>query len=215
MSDMTSYAEAVREVSAARREIPARRGYPGYLYSDLATLYERCGRVKGHEGSVTIVPVLTMPAGDITHPVPDLTGYITEGQIVLAPDIAARGIYPPVDVLSSLSRLMRSGAGTDRTREDHLDVAAQVMAALARARAASELAELVGEAALSETDRSYLNYRTLVEDGLFNQGSDESRPLEDTLGRAWAALAALPEQELTMVPTAFLKKYLPSGGERT
>ncbi|ALO68549.1 ATP synthase subunit B [Arthrobacter alpinus] len=215
MSDMTSYAEAVREVSAARREIPARRGYPGYLYSDLATLYERCGRVKGHEGSVTIVPVLTMPAGDITHPVPDLTGYITEGQVVLAPDVAARGIYPPVDVLSSLSRLMRSGAGNGRTREDHLDVAAQVMAALARARAAGELAELVGEAALSSTDRSYIAYRTLVEGGLFNQGSDESRTLDDTLGRAWAALAALPEPELTMVPTAFLEKYLPRGGERT
>lgn len=212
MSDMTSYAEAVREVSAARREIPARRGYPGYLYSDLATLYERCGRVKGHEGSVTIVPVLTMPAGDITHPVPDLTGYITEGQIVLAPDIAARGIYPPVDVLSSLSRLMRSGAGMDRTREDHLDVAAQVMAALARARQAGELAELVGEAALSDTDRGYIQYRTLVEEGLFNQGSDETRTLDDTLGRAWEALAALPKQELTMVPTEFLERYLPKDG---
>ncbi len=120
MSDMTSYAEAVREVAAARREIPARRGYPGYLYSDLAALYERCGRIRGRDGSVTIVPVLTMPAGDITHPVPDLTGYITEGQIVLAPEVQARGVYPPVDVLSSLSRLMRSGAGPGRTREDHL-----------------------------------------------------------------------------------------------
>nr|WP_274708047.1 V-type ATP synthase subunit B [Arthrobacter sp. H16F315] len=214
MSDMTSYAEAVREVSAARREIPARRGYPGYLYSDLATLYERCGRVKGHDGSVTIVPVLTMPAGDITHPVPDLTGYITEGQIVLAADIAARGIYPPVDVLSSLSRLMRSGAGKDRTREDHLDVAAQVLAAMARARQATELAELVGAAALSETDRSYIKYRTLVEEGLFNQGRDEIRSLDDTLGRAWTALAALPEQELTMVSTTFLDRYLPRGDEQ-
>lgn len=209
MSDMTSYAEAVREVSAARREIPARRGYPGYLYSDLATLYERCGRVKGRKGSVTIVPVLTMPAGDITHPVPDLTGYITEGQIVLAPEIAARGIYPPVDVLSSLSRLMRNGAGKDRTREDHLDVAAQVLAALARARQAAELAELVGVAALSETDRSYIRYRTLVEEGLFNQGRDETRTLDDTLGRAWAALAALPEQELTMLSVSFLDRFLP------
>lgn len=213
MSDMTSYAEAVREVSAARREIPARRGYPGYLYSDLATLYERCGRVKGHQGSVTIVPVLTMPAGDITHPVPDLTGYITEGQIVLSPEIAARGIYPPVDVLSSLSRLMRSGAGKGRTREDHLDVAAQVLAAMARARQATELAELVGTAALSETDRSYIQYRTLAETGLFNQGRDELRTLDDTLGRAWAALAALPEQELTMVSTAFLERYLPHPDE--
>ncbi|MBT1002539.1 V-type ATP synthase subunit B [Paenarthrobacter sp. DKR-5] len=214
MSDMTSYAEAVREVSAARREIPARRGYPGYLYSDLATLYERCGRIKDHDGSVTIVPVLTMPAGDITHPVPDLTGYITEGQIVLAPEIDARGVYPPVDVLSSLSRLMRSGAGTGRTREDHLDVAAQVLAALARARQAAELAELVGAAALSETDRSYIAYQDMVEKELFNQGQAELRSLEDTLGRAWAALAALPEQELTMLSTALLARYLPRQADR-
>ena len=215
MSDMTSYAEAVREVSAARREIPARRAYPGYLYSDLATLYERCGRVKGHDGSVTIIPVLTMPGGDITHPVPDLTGYITEGQIVLSPEIAARGIYPPVDVLSSLSRLMRNGAGKDRTREDHLDVAAQVLAAMARARQATELAELIGEAALSETDRSYIKYQTLVENGVFNQGRDEIRSIEDTLGRAWTALAALPEQELNMVSTAFLENYLPQRNLRS
>jgi len=210
MSDMTSYAEAVREVSAARREIPARRGYPGYLYSDLASLYERCGRVRGHPGSVTIVPVLTMPAGDITHPVPDLTGYITEGQVVLSPDVDARGIYPPVDVLSSLSRLMRSGAGPGRTREDHLDVAAQVMAAIARARQAGELAELIGTGALSETDRSYLRYRTVVEKRLFDQGTDEHRSLDDTLDRAWSALAELPSQELTMLPVALLDRYLPA-----
>jgi len=215
MSDMTSYAEAVREVSAARREIPARRGYPGYLYSDLASLYERCGRVKGKKGSVTIVPVLTMPAGDITHPVPDLTGYITEGQIVLSPEVAARGIYPPVDALSSLSRLMRSGAGAGRTREDHLDVAAQVLAALARARQAAELAELVGAGALSETDRSYIAYRGQVESGLLNQGHDELRTMEETLGRSWSALAALPRQELTMLSTEFLDRYLPGGAETT
>ena len=209
MSDMTSYAEAVREVSAARREIPARRGYPGYLYSDLASLYERCGRIRGRPGSVTILPVLTMPAGDITHPVPDLTGYITEGQIVLSPEVDARGVYPPVDVLSSLSRLMRSGAGRGRTREDHLDVAAQVMAALAHARQAAELAELVGSAALSETDRRYLAYRDVVERRLFDQGTAELRSFEDTLGRAWTALAELPSRELTMLPTALLDRYLP------
>lgn len=209
MSDMTSYAEAVREVSAARREIPARRGYPGYLYSDLATLYERCGRVKGRDGSVTVLPVLTMPAGDITHPVPDLTGYITEGQIVLSPEVEARGIYPPVDVLSSLSRLMRNGVGRDKTREDHVDVAAQVLAAMARARQAAEIAELVGAAALSETDRSYIAYRDLVERELFDQRDDEARSFEDTLGRAWRALATLPVQELTMLSTEFLDKYLP------
>jgi V/A-type H+-transporting ATPase subunit B len=213
MSDMTSYAEAVREVSAARREIPARRGYPGYLYSDLASLYERCGRVRGRNGSVTIVPVLTMPGGDITHPVPDLTGYITEGQIVLSPEVDARGIYPPVDALSSLSRLMRSGAGAGRTREDHLDVAAQVLAAMARASQAAELAELVGAAALSETDRSYIAFRRRIEEGLLNQGSDELRHLDDTLGRAWAALAALPKQELTMLSTDFLERYLPAARE--
>lgn len=209
MSDMTSYAEALREVSAARREIPARRGYPGYLYSDLAGLYERCGRVRGRAGSVTVIPVLTMPAGDITHPVPDLTGYITEGQVVLSADVDARGIYPPVDALSSLSRLMRSGAGRGRTREDHLDVAAQVLAALARARQAAELAELVGADALSGTDRSYIAYRDLLERGLLNQGRDERRSLEDTLGRAWQALAALPRHELTMLSLDLLERYLP------
>lgn len=209
MSDMTSYAEAVREVSAARREIPARRGYPGYLYSDLATLYERCGRVKGRDGSVTVLPVLTMPAGDITHPVPDLTGYITEGQIVLSPEVQAHGIYPPVDVLSSLSRLMRNGVGGKKTREDHLDVAAQVLAAMARARQVAELSELVGAAALSETDRRYIAYRDLVERELFDQRDDEARSFEDTLARAWRALATLPVQELTMLSTALLDKYLP------
>lgn len=216
MSDMTSYAEAVREVSAARREIPARRGYPGYLYSDLATLYERCGRVQGREGSVTIVPVLTMPAGDITHPVPDLTGYITEGQVVLDPDIDARGIYPPVDELSSLSRLMRSGAGKGRTREDHLDVAAQILSAMARARSAAELAELVGTAALSETDNAYIEFRDVVEHDLLNQGRDELRTFEQTMTRAWQALSLLPRRELNMLSAEFLDKYLPGpvGGAR-
>jgi V/A-type H+-transporting ATPase subunit B len=215
MSDMTSYAEALREVSAARREIPARRGYPGYLYSDLATLYERCGRVRGRSGSVTIVPVLTMPAGDITHPVPDLTGYITEGQIVLSPEVQARGVYPPVDVLSSLSRLMRSGAGRGRTREDHLDVAAQVTAALARARQSTELSELIGSGALSETDQSYIRYRSVLEKQLFDQGVDESRSFDDTITRAWTALAGLPRTELTMLSTDHLDRYLPQAEDRS
>ncbi|MBF4994958.1 V-type ATP synthase subunit B [Arthrobacter gandavensis] len=216
MSDMTSYAEAVREVSAARKEIPARRGYPGYLYSDLATLYERCGRVQGREGSVTIVPVLTMPSGDMTHPVPDLTGYITEGQIVLSPEVGARDIYPPVDVLSSLSRLMRSGAGGGRTREDHLDVAAQVLAAMARARQASELAELVGQEALGEADRAYIEFRSVVEQKLLNQGVDEYRSLDETLGLAWEALGVLPRRELSMLAPELLDRYLPGplGGAR-
>ncbi|HEX6577768.1 MAG TPA: V-type ATP synthase subunit B [Jiangellaceae bacterium] len=215
MSDMTSYCEAVREVAAARHEIPARRAYPGYLYSDLASLYERCGRVRGRPGSVTIMPVLTMPAGDITHPVPDLTGYITEGQIILSPELHARGVYPPVDVLSSLSRLMRKGAGPDRTRDDHLDVAAQVIAALARAQQAAELADLIGVTALSETDRSYLDYRNVVEHRLLHQGATESRTLDQTLGRAWQALGVLPRRELTMLPRAVLQARLPVEGRPT
>ncbi len=211
MADMTSYCEALREVSAARGEIPARRAYPGYLYSDLASLYERCGRVKGKPGSVTLLPVLTMPAGDITHPVPDLTGYITEGQIVLDPGLHARGVYPPVDSLASLSRLMRRAAGADRTREDHLDVAAQMLAALATARRARELAELIGAAALSDTDRSYQALELAYESVLVDQGRSEDRSLADTLDRAWRVLATLPRQQLTMLPTRILDARYPAG----
>jgi V/A-type H+-transporting ATPase subunit B len=209
MADMTSYCEALREVSAARGEVPARRAYPGYLYSDLASLYERCGRIRGMPGSVTLIPVLTMPAGDITHPVPDLTGYITEGQVVLSPDVHSRGIYPPVDALSSLSRLMRHGAGPGRTRDDHLDVAAQILAALASARRVRELAELIGTTALGTLDRQYLKLETAFEDQLMNQGPAENRGLEETLGRAWQVLAALPRSELTMLPGRFLDAYYP------
>ncbi|MEV0283578.1 V-type ATP synthase subunit B [Kribbella sp. NPDC050820] len=209
MSDMTSYCDAVREVAAARREIPARRAYPGYLYSDLASLYERCGRVRGRPGSVTIMPVLTMPAGDLTHPVPDLTGYITEGQIVLAEDLHARGLYPPLDVLGSLSRLMRSGAGPGRTRDDHLHIAAQAIAALARARQATDLADLIGAGALSETDRSYLTFATALEDSLLRQRADEARGFDDTLDRLWQAVSVLPRRELTMVSDALAAEHLP------
>jgi V/A-type H+/Na+-transporting ATPase subunit B len=211
MADMTSYCEALREVSSARGEVPARRAYPGYLYSDLASLYERCGRIRGMPGSVTLIPVLTMPAGDITHPVPDLTGYITEGQVVLSPDVHSRGIYPPVDALSSLSRLMRHGAGPGRTRDDHLDVAAQILAALASARRASELAELIGTTALSALDQRYLNLETAFEDRLMNQGPAENRGLAETLDRAWQVLTALPRSELTMLPGRFLDAYYPGG----
>lgn len=207
MADMTSYCEALREVSAARGEIPARRAYPGYLYSDLASLYERCGRIRGTPGSVTLVPVLTMPGGDITHPVPDLTGYITEGQIVLSADLHARGVYPPVDALSSLSRLMRHGAGPGRTRDDHLDVAAQALAALAAARRAGELAELIGPSALSATDLRYQDFAAAFSRLLISQGRDENRTLEDTLSRCWRALGQLPRHELTMVPSAMLDAY--------
>ena len=207
MADMTSYAEALREVSAARGEIPGRRAFPGYLYSDLASLYERCGRIRGTAGSVTVVPVLTMPAGDITHPVPDLTGYITEGQVVLSEELHSRGVYPPVDALSSLSRLMRHGAGPGHTRADHLDLAAQVLAALAHARQSRELADLVGEDALGDADRAYLRFAAEVEHRLLDQRVDESRPLEDTLDRAWDALAVLPRRELTMLPAGLLDAH--------
>ena len=212
LADMTSYGEALREVSSARGEIPARRAYPGYLYSDLASLYERCGRIRGLPGSVTIVPVLTMPAGDIAHPIPDLTGYITEGQIVLSPELHAQGVYPPADPLQSLSRLMRRGAGPGRTRADHLDVAAQVLAALARARQARELADLVGRDTLSGTDQRYLDYQDLVEHSFLDQGRAESRPLDTTLALAWRVLAELPRRELTMLPAAMVDEYLPRGG---
>ena len=215
LADMTAYAEALREVSAARGEIPGRRAYPGYLYSDLASLYERCGRIRGVAGSVTIMPVLTMPAGDITHPVPDLTGYITEGQIVLSADMQAAGVYPPIEPLSSLSRLMRKGAGPGRTRADHLDVAAQTLASLARARETRELADLVGEDALSGTDRLYLTFEKAVADRLLDQHRDERRPLEETLSRAWEALRVLPRRELTMLPTALLDaSYAAPGQDR-
>ncbi|MFR9799095.1 V-type ATP synthase subunit B [Streptomyces sp. MS06] len=207
MTDMTSYAEALREVSAARGEVPARRAYPGYLYSDLASLYERCGRIRGLPGSVTVLPVLTMPAGDITHPVPDLTGYITEGQVVLSRALHAKGVYPPVDALSSLSRLMRKGAGPGRTRDDHLDVAAQLLSALARARQVRELADLVGQAALSPTDERYLHFDDAFARGLVDQGRSEVRPLADTLERAWRVLLTLPRSQLTMLPEAFLDAH--------
>jgi V/A-type H+-transporting ATPase subunit B len=214
MADMTSYCEAVREVSIARGEIPARRAYPGYLYSDLASLYERCGRIRGVAGSVTVLPVLTMPAGDITHPVPDLTGYITEGQVVLSGEVQARGIYPPVDALSSLSRLMRKGAGPGRTRPEHLDLAAQLLAALARARQARELAELVGAGALSATDRGYLELERAFEHVLVSQRPDERRGLDETFERAWRVLSALPRRELTMVSAADLDAHHQVGDER-
>ncbi|MEV0402615.1 V-type ATP synthase subunit B [Actinoallomurus sp. NPDC050550] len=191
MADMTSYCEALREVSVARGEIPARRAYPGYLYSDLASLYERCGRIHDLPGSVTVLPVLTMPAGDITHPVPDLTGYITEGQIVLTPDVE---VSPPVDALSSLSRMMRAGV-----TPAHLDLAAQCVAALARARQARELAELIGEAALSGTDPRYLDFERAFLQRVVAQRTDDRRELAETFDRVWQALAVLPRRELTMI----------------
>lgn len=211
LADMTSYCEAVREVSAARGEIPGRRAYPAYLYSDLASLYERCGRVRGRPGSVTQVPVLSMPAGDITHPVPDLTGYITEGQIVLSPEVHGTGVYPPVDVLGSLSRLMRNGTGKGRTREDHPAIAAQLVAALARAREVRDLAELIGVTALTETDRRYLAFADAFNSVLVDQRSDEARTFDETLARAWQVASVLPSRELGMVSAADVAAYYERG----
>jgi V/A-type H+-transporting ATPase subunit B len=202
--DITSYAEALREVSAARGEIPARRAYPGYLYSDLASLFERCGRIHGRPGSVTIVPVLSMPAGDITHPVPDLTGYITEGQIVLSAEAHAQGVYPPVDPLASLSRLMRRGTGAGRTRADHPDIAAQLLSALARTRQVRELAELVGAEGLTPIDHAYLDLGRAFHAELVDQGRHEARAVQDTLERMWRVLLRLPRSELAMLPAGLL-----------
>ncbi|HYL52833.1 MAG TPA: V-type ATP synthase subunit B [Acidimicrobiia bacterium] len=204
MADMTSYCEALREVAAARDVVPARRGYPGYLYSDLASIYERCGRVRGCPGSITQIPVLTMPAGDITHPVPDLTGYITEGQLVLAPDIYARGVYPPIDPLSSLSRMMRRGVGPDRTRTGHRDIAAQLDASFAQARKTADLSELVGPDALTATDQRYLAFLDAFERELVTQRADEAVSIDEAFERAWRVLSVLPRRELTMIPAGML-----------
>jgi len=199
LADVTNYAEALRQVSAARGEVPTRRGYPGYLYSDLASLFERAGRMRGRRGSVTLVPVLTMPAGDITHPVPDLTGYITEGQLVLAADLHARGVYPPLDLMSSLSRLMRRGTGAHLTREDHPELSDQLYALTARALQAAELAEIVGADALPASDQRLLVFRAALERELLSQGRQEARTLEETLDRGWRVASRLPAAELTMV----------------
>ena len=204
MADLTSYCEALREVSAARGEIPSRRGYPGHLYSDLAALLERAGRISGLEGSVTQVPVLTMPAGDVTHPVPDTVGYITEGQLVLSPELHAQGIYPPFDPLGSLSRLMRLGAGPGRTREDHLEVAAQLYALAAEARRAREVAEVLGEDALAPGERLRLEFAEAMNEELIAQDRDENRTLEETLDRSWRVLSRLPRSELRMLSDAAL-----------
>jgi V/A-type H+/Na+-transporting ATPase subunit B len=207
IADLTSYCEALREVSAARGEMPGRRGFPGYLYSDLASLLERAGRIRGRPGSLTQLPVLTMPAGDITHPVADLTGYITEGQLVLSQALDRRGIYPPFDALSSLSRLMRLGAGAGRTRDDHLAVAAQIYAAVAKARRIEDLAEIVGADVLSVDEARYLGLAAAFERRLLAQSQVEDRTIDDTLARIWQVLSLLPRRDLTMLPETLLDRY--------
>jgi V/A-type H+-transporting ATPase subunit B len=209
LTDMTNYAEALREISAAREEVPGRQGYPGYMYSDLASVYERAGRVHGRKGSITQMPILTMPNDDITHPIPDLTGYITEGQIVLSRDLYNRGIYPPINVLMSLSRLMKEGIGPGKTREDHSQVSDQLYAAYSRGVELRSLAAVVGEESLSETERKYLRFADVFERRFLSQGVRENRTIEQTLDLAWEVLSELPEEELTNIREEFIKKYHP------
>ena len=207
LTDMTSFAEAMREVSSLKGEIPSRKGFPGYLYSELATLYERAGIVAGVEGSVTQIPILTMPNDDITHPIPDLTGYITEGQIVLERSLHQKTIYPPINVLPSLSRLMKDGIGAKFTREDHQDVANQLFSSYARVGEARDLASVIGEDELSEVDQKYLAFGTAFEQEFVGQGPFENRSMEQTLDIGWRLLWMLPKEELDRVDTRILEKY--------
>lgn len=207
LTDMTSFAEAMREVSSLKGEIPSRKGYPGYLYSELATLYERAGIVKGVNGSVTQIPILTMPNDDITHPIPDLTGYITEGQIVLERSLHQKNIYPPINVLPSLSRLMKDGIGAKFTREDHQDVANQLFSSYARVGEARDLASVIGEDELSEVDKKYLKFGLEFEQKFVSQGPSENRSIEETLDIGWELLHILPREELDRIDTKILEKY--------
>jgi V/A-type H+/Na+-transporting ATPase subunit B len=207
LHDITNYGEALREISAARGEVPSRKGYPGYLYSDLASLFERAGRINGRPGSITQIPIVTLPSGDLTHPIPDLTGYVTEGQIVLDREIARRGIYPPVAVLSSLSRLMSDGIGAGRTHDDHPDVAKQLYAAVARVERARGLASIIGIDELTEIERTYLRFGEAFEREFVAQRGNESRTIGETLDRAWRVLRALPRAELTRVRDEILEKH--------
>ncbi len=207
MTDMTSYAEALREFSSSKGEIPGRKGFPGYLYSDLASLYERAGMIKGHSGSVTQIPILTMPNDDITHPIPDLTGYITEGQIVLDRSLQGQGLYPPVSVLPSLSRLMKDGIGEGYTRSDHQTLANQLFASYAKVIDARSLASVIGEEELSPTDKKYIEFGKLFESKFVNQGFNENRNIEQSLDLGWELLSALPRAELDRVDDALLDKY--------
>lgn len=209
LTDMTNYCEALREISAAREEVPGRRGYPGYMYTDLATIYERAGRIRGKKGSITQFPILTMPADDITHPIPDLTGYITEGQLVLSRELHMKGIYPPIDVLPSLSRLMKEGIGPGMTREDHKQWNDQMYAAYAEGVDLRGLVAIVGEEALSERDRRYLKFADEFERRWLNQGKYEDRDIEYTLDLGWELLAILPEEELTKIERKYIEKYHP------
>ena len=213
MTDMTNYCEALREISAARREVPGRRGYPGYLYTNLSTIYERAGRIKGKKGSVTQIPILTMPEGDITHPIPDLTGYITEGQIILSRDLHDAGIAPPIDVLPSLSRLKDKGIGKGKTREDHAPTMNQLFSAYAQGKKATELAVVLGESALSEVDKKFVAFAQEFEKSYVNQGYGVNRTIQESLDLGWKLLAMLPRGELKRIQEDMLRQYLPQEEE--
>lgn len=208
LTDITNYAEALREVSAARKEVPGRRGYPGYLYTDLATMYERAGRKRGQEGSITLIPILSMPEDDITHPIPDLTGYITEGQIILSRELYRKNIKPPINVLPSLSRLKDKGIGDGKTREDHADTMNQLFAAYARGKEALELMTILGEAALSDVDLMYAKFSQEFEQKYVSQGYDTDRTIEETLDIGWELLKILPKSELKRIDDKYIEKYL-------
>ncbi|MEM3227502.1 MAG: V-type ATP synthase subunit B [Candidatus Micrarchaeaceae archaeon] len=207
LTDMTNYCEALREVSAAREEVPGRRGYPGYMYTDLSTIYERAGKIKGRKGSITQIPILTMPGDDITHPIPDLTGYITEGQIVLSRDLQRRGVYPNIDVLLSLSRLMNQGIGKGRTREDHRGVADQLYTSYARGKELRSLTEIVGEEALSASDKLYLKFAEEFENTFIKQGYNEDRSIEKTLDIGWGLFSMLDKREIKRIKDEYIGKY--------
>ena len=207
LTDMTNYAEALREISAAREEVPGRKGYPGYLYTDLSTIYERAGRLKGRKGSVTQMSILTMPSDDITHPIPDLTGYITEGQIVLGRDLFRKGIYPPVNILMSLSRIMKDGIGEGQTRADHQEISNQNYDAYSRAQEVRALAGIVGKAGLADIDLNYLNFGDYFENNFLSQDVDENRTIEETLDTLWKSTSLLPKNELTKIKDKYVEQY--------
>ena len=213
MTDITNYAEALREISAAKKEVPGRRGYPGYLYTNLATLYERAGRQMGKEGSITLIPILTMPEDDKTHPIPDLTGYITEGQIILSRELYRKGVIPPVDVLPSLSRLKDKGTGAGKTREDHSGTMNQLFAAYSTGKDNKELMSILGEAALTPTDLLYAKFADEFERRYVNQGYEENRSIEETLDLGWELLSILPKSELKRIKPQFIEKYWPKKDE--
>lgn len=208
ITDITNYCEALREVSAARKEVPGRRGYPGYLYTDLASMYERAGRIRGKQGSITQIPILTMPEDDKTHPIPDLTGYITEGQIILSRELYKKGVAPPIDVLPSLSRLKDKGIGAGKTREDHADTMNQLFSAYARGKESKELAAILGEAALSDTDKLYAKFAEEFEKRYVSQGFTVNRSIEETLDLGWELLRILPRSELKRIKEQYIEKYL-------